>query len=213
MLGVCLTLVQCSKKEETTTVKDIDGNVYNIIQIGDQFWLKENLKVTKYRNGESIPAVEDSTAWAELSSGGRCIYDNSNENNNVYGTLYNWYAVNDARGLCPTGWHVPSDDEWSDLVEGLGGEFVAGGKMKTTTLWEAPNVGATNESGFSALPAGTRSSNSLYVEKGYTGTWWSSTSDSENVGISYHIDRSFPNIGRNFNNKKAGYSIRCTKDE
>jgi uncharacterized protein (TIGR02145 family) len=218
-LKICLFLAalvvfsQCKKSDtDPTTVKDIDGNTYNIVQIGDQFWLKENLMVTKYRDGHPIPNNADSTVWANLTLGGRCYYDNDADNNGTYGSLYNWFAVDNERGLCPTGWHVPTDAEWTELVEYLGGEYIAGGKMKTTTLWEAPNEGATNNSGFSALPAGERTFESEFKELGFMGTWWSQTQDSEEVGISYHIENSFANIGRNYNNKKAGFSVRCIKD-
>jgi uncharacterized protein (TIGR02145 family) len=139
--------------------KDIDGNIYETVKIGTQIWMAENLKTSHYRNGSAIKEIEDNTTWANIekagaSTPGWCYYNGTAINNPTYGKLYNWYAVNDSRHLCPTGWHVPTDVEFQLLSNDLGGDEVAGGKMKATTLWTAPNTGADNSSGFSALPAG-----------------------------------------------------------
>lgn len=138
------------------TVTDYDGNVYQTVLIGDQCWMMENLKVTHYRNGDPIPHVTDGVTWGNLTSGAYCNYNNDEGNVATYGRLYNWYAVDDSRNIAPAGWHVPSDAEWQTLVDYLGGDAVAGGKMKEagTTHWASPNTGATNESGFTALPGG-----------------------------------------------------------
>ena len=143
------------------------------IVIGTQQWMEKNLDVLTYRNGDIIPQVTDPTAWAALTTGAWCYYNNDVANGAIYGKLYNWYAVNDPRGLAPTGWHVPSDAEWTTLETTLGGDPVAGGKMKVagTTRWTTPNTGATNESGFAGLPGGTRNNNGTFSNVGSNGYW------------------------------------------
>ena len=161
-----LTFTPCNTPQDTT------------VSICDQVWMKKNLDVDHYRNGDPIPQVTDPTQWANLTTGAWCYYNNDPANRTTYGKIYNWYAVNDSRGLAPVGWHIPTDAEWTELENCLGGESVAGGKMKETgtTHWLSPNTGATNESGFTALPGGSRSyMNGLYYEIGQSGAWWSST--------------------------------------
>lgn len=138
-----------------------DDKVYKIVKIGNQVWMAENLNTSHYLNGDSIPQVQDKAEWVALTTGAWCYYQNDAENGKTYGKLYNWYAVNDPRGLAPEGWHIPTDAEWIALIDYLGGTNVAGGKMKQigTVHWISPNLGATNESGFSALPGG------LWVER------------------------------------------------
>jgi uncharacterized protein (TIGR02145 family) len=119
------------------TVTDIDGNVYQTVTLGGQVWMAENLKVTRYRNGDPIPCVNDASAWSGLSTGAYCHYNNDFNNAAIYGRLYNWYAVSDSRNIAPGGWHVPTDTEWQTLVDLLGGSSVAGGKMKTTGTIQA----------------------------------------------------------------------------
>ena len=209
------SLTSCDKDEiqPETTIKDVDGNIYTSIQIGMQVWMVENLKVTKYRNGDPIINVTDDTAWGNLTSGAYCDMANDASNSNTYGRLYNWYAVNDNRNIAPTGWHVPTDAEWTTLINYLGGESVAGGKMKETgsAHWCNPNVGATNESGFTALPGGTRTD--LFFLTGCDwGMWWSAT---ENTIITAHnriIFDSGTEINSVDNDKKFGMSVRCIKD-
>ena len=145
------------------SVTDVDGNHYHVVLIGGQSWLRENLRVKHYRNGDAIPAVTVDNLWKNLTTGALCAYDNLESNVPAYGYLYNWYALTDARGLCPAGYHVPADGEWAVLGTQLGGDTIAGGKLKSTGtieqstgLWYAPNTGATNSSGFSGLPAGYR---------------------------------------------------------
>ncbi|MBL0286085.1 MAG: fibrobacter succinogenes major paralogous domain-containing protein [Bacteroidetes bacterium] len=150
------------------TVTDIDGNVYNTVTIGAQCWMMENLKTTKYNDGTAIPNVTSNTEWGALNTGAWCYYSNDANNNNTYGKLYNWYSVNTGR-LAPNGWHVPTDIEWLELRDYLGGSQQAGGKMKSISiLWSPPNVGADNSSGFTALPSGFRNSSngSRFVSKG-----------------------------------------------
>ena len=139
------------------TVTDVDGNVYNTVTIGTQCWLQENLKTTKYKDGTSIPLVTDNSAWGSLSTPGYCWYNNDDTYKNTYGALYNYYTVL-TNNLCPSGWHVATEREWSTLVTYLGGASIAGGKLKEsgTTHWVTPNTGANNETGFIALPGGRR---------------------------------------------------------
>ncbi len=200
-------------------ITDIDGNVYKTVIIGTQTWMVENLKTTKYRNGENIANVTDNTAWAALSTGAWCDYSNSVANGTKYGHLYNWYAVADSRNIAPTGWHVPSDAEWTTLTNYLGGESVAGGKLKEagTLNWQTPNTAATNSTGFSALPGGCRNDyavGAIYmltsVGHGY---WWTSSQSSATTAwnISMHFDIS--DVGRdNGMSKFVGCSVRCVKD-
>ena len=156
---------------------DIDGNTYQTVKIGNQWWIAENLNVTHYQNGDAIPNVTDSAAWWGLTSGAYCNYNNDAANVAVYGRLYNWYAVHDSRNIAPAGWHVPSDAEWQTLVDYLGGDPVAGGKMKEagTTHWISPNTGATNESGFSGLPGGYRHTDGYYYDISYSASFWTFT--------------------------------------
>ncbi|MBN2570891.1 MAG: fibrobacter succinogenes major paralogous domain-containing protein [Ignavibacteriales bacterium] len=202
---------------QPTTVTDIDGNVYNTVTIGTQVWMKENLKVTRYRNGEAIPLVTDSIAWSCLSTSAYCSYDNSTTQSNIYGYLYNWYAVNDSRNIAPEGWHVPSDYEWTQLIDYLGGTTVAGGKMKVTglTYWAAPNTGATNESNFSALPGGYRyPADGVFYLIGKGGYWWSNTVGPDIISNAWMSSAIYNNTHAPlyYYDKRHGYSVRCVKD-
>lgn len=196
------------------TVTDIDGNVYITAKIGDQTWMLQNLKVTHYRNGDPIPNVTDNGAWAGLSTGAYCEYDNDINNVAVYGRLYNWYAVDDGRNIAPEGWHVPTDAEWQTLVDYLGGDAVAGGKLKETgtTHWNDPNTGATNESGFTALPGGTRYRSGSFLDMGRYAYFWSSTEI-------YSLNAWYRSLYYNYSQvyrygmvKHYGFSVRCVKD-
>lgn len=156
-------------------VTDADGNVYHTVKIGTQLWTVENLKTTKFNDGSSIPLVTDGTLWMNLTTPGYCWYDNDAATNKAtYGALYNWYAIHTGK-LAPVGWHVPTTEEWATLAAYLGGDTVAGGKLKETDTahWSSPNTGATNESGFSALPGGYRDGSGNFNLIGYTGSWWS----------------------------------------
>ncbi|MFA4907903.1 MAG: FISUMP domain-containing protein [archaeon] len=199
---------------ETGTVIDIDGNTYQTVKIGNQWWMAENLKVTHYRNGEAIPNVTDNTAWSNLTTGAYCNYENNSTNVDTYGRLYNWYAVDDSRNIAPTGWHVPTDAEWQTLVDYLGGESVAGGKMKETgtTHWRSPNTGATNESGFSALPGGYRHNDGTYNHVGYDGHWWSATEDGSNSARHRTLYYNHSDVYCLSYFKRAGFSLRCVRD-
>jgi uncharacterized protein (TIGR02145 family) len=199
---------------DLTTVTDIDGNIYHTVVIGTQTWMLENLKVTHYRNGDAIPNVTDGAEWIGLLTGAYCDYDNTPDNSTTYGKLYNWYAVNDSRNLCPSGWHVPTDTEWTTLTDYLGGIDVAGGKMKETgtTHWNTPNTGATNESGFTALPGGGRNYYGTFDVIYDNGGWWSVTSDDLTHAWSRYVYYLDETVTRNNNTKTSGWSVRCIKD-
>jgi len=207
-------------------VKDIDGNWYNVVQIGNQCWMAENLKTTKYRNGDTIPTNLSNASWSTTSSGAYAIYNNAVVNDSIYGKLYNWYAVADPRGLCPTGWHVPSDAEWQTLETSLGmpasvlnntgGRGSAqnvGGKMKAvSSLWLAPNTGATNSSGFTGLPGGFRHYNGSFYSIGSDGCWWSSTQYSTPNAWFRGLSYLSAGVPRYPNAKSNGCSVRCVRD-
>ncbi len=193
-----------------------DGKSYKTVLIGNQCWMKENLNATSYRNGNPIPGVTDNTAWKNLTNGAYCNYDNDVKNAEIYGRLYNWYAVNDSRNLCPTGWHVPDSAEWKTLIDFLGDESIAGGKMKetTTTHWLSPNEGATNESGFTALPGGYRRyGDGSFYYLWYYGHWWSTKeTDASNA---WYCQLNYNNINTSITSyyKSVGFSVRCVWDK
>jgi uncharacterized protein (TIGR02145 family) len=203
-----------TKVLETGTVADINGNTYNTVKIGNQWWMAENLKVSHYRNGDLIPNVTSDTQWQNLSTGAYCNYDNTMMHDDSYGKLYNWYAVIDSRNIAPSGWHVPSDGEWQTLVDFLGGSSVAGGIMKEsgTVHWTDPNLDATNASGFSALPGGIRYSYGKFFNIGISGSWWSITEYNATYAWEWSIDYNSSEVHRYNNNKRDGYSVRCIKD-
>ena len=209
------------------TVTDIDGNVYTTVKIGDQWWMAENFKVTHYRNGEEIPEVTDNTSWANLSTGARCVYDNTESNADTYGYLYNWYAVNDSRNIAPEGWHVPAEEEWKTLEKALGmSQSEAddegwrgtneGSKMADNAdLWfdgDLENNGAFGESGFSALPGGFRSSNGSFNYLGYVAYFWSATEDGTNFTWSRNLSSDDSEVNRFSYDKPYGFSVRLVRD-
>jgi len=194
------------------SVSDINGNVYKTIQIGTQIWMAESLRSTKYRNGDNIPCVVNATEWFNLTSG---AYTQEFMPSVIYGRLYNYYAIADSRNLCPTGWHMPTDDEWTTLSDYLGGLDDAGGKLKEAgrTHWTNMNVGATNETGFTALGQGIREASGGNTSKCAIGIFWSSTEkDANYVWTRYTYDY-MSRLGRYSYGKKAGLSVRCVKDD
>lgn len=191
---------------------DMDGNVYPTVSIGTQCWSQKNLNVSKYRNGDTIPQVTDQSQWDSLTTGAWCYNYNDPNNEGTFGKLYNWYAVNDPRGLAPTGWHVPSDGEWTTLTTFLGGLDIAGGKMKATSLWQSPNVGATNSSGFTGLPGGNRSTIGPFPSIGVNGLWWSSTELNSTDAWYRYLYYNNTLVYQVTLGKKAGFSVRCIKD-
>jgi len=195
------------------TVTDMDGNVYHYITIGTQTWMVENLKATKYNDGTSIPYITNTTEWSNLSTPGYSFYNNDAANESTYGALYNWYTVNTGK-LAPTGWHVPTDAEWTTLISYLGGESVAGGKLKEvgTLHWASPNTGATNETGFAGLAGGYRGSYGTFSIIGSYGYWWSSTQYTTNIAWARTLYYNYSNILRNSAEEQYGFSVRCVRD-
>lgn len=199
-------------------ITDVEGNSYKTVYIGTQQWMAENLKVTKYNDGTTIPNITDNYQWSQLTTGGWAYYNNDAANNAKYGKLYNWYAVspttNGNKNVCPTGWHVPTDAEWTVLTDYLGGLTVAGGKLKEegTTSWNSPNTDATNESLFSALPGDTRDVNGNYYNIGRFGLWWSSTENNTDYAWYLELYTGVGNAYRNSRIKKNGLSVRCLMD-
>ena len=201
-------------------VRDRDGNVYHTVTIGTQVWMVENLKTTRLNDGTEIPWVTDNAAWGILTTPGYDWYNNDEATyKNTYGALYNWFTVNTGK-LAPTGWHVPTDAEWTILTTYLGGETIAGGKMKSTGtieagtgLWYSPNTGATNSSGFTALPGGIRLSNGGFGNLTLTAPFWSSTEYSYTLawflGLLYIDETVYRSSG---NYKTCGLSVRCVQD-
>jgi uncharacterized protein (TIGR02145 family) len=186
------------------------------VKICDQVWMDKNLDVDRYRNGDPIPKVTDNNAWFNLTTGAYCYFNNDSATYAAtYGKLYNWYAVNDPRGLAPAGWHIPSDEEWATIETCLGGASVAGGAMKDTGTmhWQSPNAGATNSSNFTGLPGGYRNYDGLFNNVGLYGYWWSTTPYSvqgaNNRQLIYYEDDIITN---NNESKKIGLSVRCLRD-
>jgi uncharacterized protein (TIGR02145 family) len=232
LAAILLLAISCKKEnniiqssgitDESATpdlITDLSLGKYASVKIGTQKWMTTNLSVNRYRNGDKIPQVRSNAAWKALTTGAWCWYNNDSANGAVYGKLYNWYAVNDPRGLAPAGWHVPSDAEWDTLETRLGKN--AGGKLKDTGtieagtgLWHAPNKGATNKFGFTGLPGGFRDYNSPFTYIGFVGYWWSSTEDGTTNAWYRALDRIYKDIGGGGGptNKRDGFSVRCIKD-
>ena len=212
----------------TSTVSDVDNNTYNTVQIGTQCWTQSNLKVSKYRNGDNIPTGLNNSQWSSTTSGAYAIYNNDPVNDGLYGKLYNHYAVTDSRGLCPTGWHVLSDGEWNVLAKyldpnadtvggGLPGS-TAGGTLKSKATqptpggWNSPNTGATNSSGFTALPGGLRGNDGDFYDMTYYGYWWSSSVLSGSSAGTRNLSSYNRYVTRNGYIRTGGFSVRCCRD-
>lgn len=207
--------------QQSVRTADLDSITFSSpeVTICNQVWATKNLNVSTYRNGDPIPQVTDPTQWANLTTGAWCYYNNDAANGPIYGKLYNWHAVNDSRGLAPTGWHVPTDIEWTTLTDCLGGESVAGGQMKATGtleagtgLWSSPNTSATNSSGFTALPSGIRYNGGPFAPIGSTASWWSSTEILTNSAWNLILTQYSGGILTESNIKTYGYSVRCIKN-
>jgi uncharacterized protein (TIGR02145 family) len=193
------------------------------VTIGTQVWATVNLDVTTYRDGTTIPQVTDPTQWSNLTTGAWCYYNNNSSSGTTYGKLYNWYAVagiHDAdpntpnKVLAPTGWHLPTDAEWTTLTNTLGGIIVAGGKLKATgtSLWDTPNTDATNSSGFSGLPGGGRSYNGTFTYVGTYGYWWSSSQGNISSAWLRYLAWNFGDAVSFNGNNRHGFSVRCLRD-
>lgn len=206
-------LINCEKEEpepESNIVTDYDGNEYHTVKIFTEIWMAENLRTSRLNDGTSIEIVSDVWNWDFLDKPKRCYYNNDGPAyRNVYGHLYNYYAVN-SKMLCPVGWHVPTKVEWQTLIGYLGGYSVAGGKLKElgTSHWSEPNTGADNSGNFSGLPGGFRNRDGIYSELGYTGVWW--CSDRSVLKLTYNdISASMMSIFTSY----YGASVRCIKDD
>ena len=238
-LSLAAILLSCKKTDSTPTnpttnkdttqtsiakygagVTDIDGNKYKSVIIGTQEWMGENLKVSKYHDGSSIPNVVDNVEWSKLNTAAFCNYNNSDSIGKIYGKLYNWYAVNTSN-LCPTGWHVPTEIEWDKLVNYLGGDSVAGVKIKEIGLthWNTSNIEATNTSLFTALPNGFRSYSGNFSNLGEMTNWWSSTESNSSGWLQYclmsnhTLNPKYHNfLGKGGEYKVHGISVRCLKN-
>ncbi|MBN1185058.1 MAG: fibrobacter succinogenes major paralogous domain-containing protein [Bacteroidales bacterium] len=200
--------------EQGSIVTDIDGNIYPTIEVATQIWMAENLKTTRYNDGDTIAKEIDYMTWKFLTSPAYCWYDNDSATYcATYGALYNWYAVSTNK-LCPVGWHVPTDDEWTTFMTNLGGETVAGGKLKTSgvTYWQHPNTGATNEIGYKALPGGFRGTTIDYFNLGYYGYWWSISASSSSNAYFRSMSYNSASVVKLNEAKQNGLSVRCVKD-
>ena len=207
------TLTTIAVTIETGTVTDIDGNVYQTVKIGDQWWMAENLKTTKYNDGTDIPNVTDASEWANLSTPGYCWYNNDVSNKNPYGALYNWFTVNTGK-LAPIGWHVPTNTDWTTLTDFLGGESVAGSKLKEagTMHWYISSHLGTNESGFTALPGGSHGYGGAFQGIEFAGYWWSSSEYNVDLAWLRALLDDWNNVYGDGNYKNYGYSVRCVRD-
>lgn len=218
----CVALNFLNPIASYNVLQDLDGNMYKSIIIGGQEWMAENLRTATYNNGDPIPTNLDSAAWNNSTYGAWTIYDNLNSNECQNGKLYNWFACADSRGLCPVGWRVPSENDWLDLINFLGGDSIAGGKLKSIGtlesgdgLWVYPNAGATNSSGFSAIPSGYINSLSSFGNLNYNAFYWTATeyfpnSSSAWMSLLYNFTDLVSMI-QTFN-KQYGLSVRCIKD-
>lgn len=216
MLSVAFT--GCNEGEDPVpqieSVTDIDGNSYSTVTIGDQVWMAENLKVTRYRNGDPLYFTTDDQYWNAANYGAFCTVENDTALTKVYGRLYNGFAIGDPRNLAPEGWRIPTDADWDELVNHLGGDDLAGGKLKEggTEHWSGSNVGATNESGFTALPSGARLTSGDFAGRGLYGCYWSSTETTSDNYLLRCFWATDDNVDRRIDGAAMGMSVRCIKE-
>lgn len=221
LIQACFSLTGClifPVSLHAQTVNDADGNVYQTVTIGTQEWMTENLKTTRFNDGSGIPLIEDSSSWGNAGIPGYCWFSNTPVYKDVFGALYNWQAVTSGK-LAPTGWHVPTDGDWSVLADFLGGDSVAGGKLKSvgtveigTGYWFTPNVGATDQSGFSARAGGARELDGSFHYRYSHGYWWTSTSGAPGFAVYRQLSYNYQDIYRGYLNIQDGLSVRCVKD-
>jgi uncharacterized protein (TIGR02145 family) len=188
-----------------------DGHDYALVTIGQQCWFKENLRSEHYNDGSAIPEVQDDEEWGALLTGAQSYYGSNTANLDAYGRLYNWYAVDDERGLCPSGWHVPSNEEWDELAASLGGHLIAGIEMKSSAT-DTPPWNGSNSSGFSALPSGQRWDTGEFYGYVHIGYWWSTSELSSNTMRIRQIDSFNDDLPFGVASKRYGISIRCVRD-
>lgn len=204
----------CSHQTIGPVIMDFDGNKYLTVNLGSQQWMSENLRATHYQNGDPLELVSDHSLWPNLKSGAYCDYNNDSSEIDKFGRLYNWYIIMDEHEICPVGWHVPTDSDWLQLEEFLGDKKTAGGKLKEsgTENWKAPNLKATNEYRFGALPAGFRHQSGNYYLKGKNACFWTSTETDSTSAWYRDLDSDDAEIGKLNNFKSSGLSIRCVRD-
>ncbi len=195
-------------------ILDIDENVYNTIIIGSQTWMVQNLKTTKYRNGDKITYTPTNINWTNSTLGAFCNYENTNANATKYGRLYNWYAINDQRKIAPEGWRIPNETDWQTLFDYLGGENICGGKLKDQAIgyWLQPNIGATNESGFTARAGGHRTSNGIFQNVATIASFWTSSPFDPDSSFAINVFNNNTTVTKTIYSIKAGLSIRCIKE-
>jgi uncharacterized protein (TIGR02145 family) len=220
MMIFLLLVCSCKKKNDSNnptptqtpeTVTDIDGNLYHTVTICSQLWMVENLKTTRYNDGSLIPLVTDSAEWVNSRTPRYCWYNNDTAYKSTYGALYNWYAVNTGK-LAPTDWHIPTYEEWTVLITCLGGDSVAGGKLKETgtSHWHSPNLGATNQTGFTAVPGGYREGGlGSFGFIGFFGCWWNSTELRPMDAWSRYMWNNDSSAIRCYYDELDGFSVRC----
>jgi uncharacterized protein (TIGR02145 family) len=227
LFGLLLILTAGCRKDEIITVSDIDGNLYNTLTIGAQIWIAENLKTTRYSNGDLIGTTDPPTLNTGIENNPKYQWAYNGDENNaaVFGRLYTWFTVTDSRNICPTGWRVPDDSDWHTLILSLDNgaslsifeSTTAGSKLKETGTvnWLSPNSGATNESGFTALPGGYRYNNGVFYYLGSSSIWWSSTGDPGNDGNAWKrtLTNGNSGVGRDTGCKYDGYSVRCLRNK
>jgi len=216
-IAVLTLTMSCKKTEEEPYCRDADGNDYKTIKIGNQEWMAENLRTTKYNSGEAIPNITDNTAWTTQTAGAYCLLNNDAATKATHGALYNWATLNDTRGIAPKGWHIPTQAEWQALVDYLGGATLAGGKMKQTgtTTWTTPNTAADNSSAFNALGGGYRLFDLGTFDKvGVNAYWWSKTTDPAVADDAFRckLYNTDATVSIKASSKKYGMYIRCVKD-
>ncbi|HMQ74979.1 MAG TPA: fibrobacter succinogenes major paralogous domain-containing protein [Flavobacteriales bacterium] len=209
---------------DSPSMTDIDGNTYGTVQIGSQCWMAENLRTATYRDGSSIPNVTDNTAWTQLNSGAWCNHGNNAANDDIYGKLYNWYTVVDPSGLCPQGWHVPTDAEWQQLEAALGMPIIeldsigprgsgVGTLLKASTFYDIHPPGGTNETGFTGTGGGWRlDGTGIFVSLGYHGFWWTDTAIDPDLSWFRSLSVTYTAVGRDSWSKRLGFSVRCVRD-
>lgn len=219
-------MTSCSKDDEPESVTDASGNVYETFVVNGKVWMKSNLRTTEYSDGSGILILlHDDVEWA--TAGPACtIYqsdiaglDSDGSMVSTYGMLYNWYAVTASTGLCPTGWRVATEDDWDDLIDYLGGDAVAGGKLKSKRTdpsehprWDLPNTGATNEKGFNILPSGYRSSIGEFYGLGFCTYYWCSSEYDASFGVCYYLTSEDATMEKYYKKKRSGYPVRCVSD-
>ena len=212
-----LTIDNASGQKKPETITDIDGNIYKIVKVGEQWWMASNLKTTRYSNGDLIGTTTlDTLDISETSTPKfQWVYAGKESNGNTYGRFYTWYAATDGRNICPDGWQLPSDNDWKALIFFLGEGTIAGGRLKVsgTNFWQSPNLGATNSSGFTALPGGYRSYNGTYYDMGSYGYWWSSKVGSKKLAQYFTLGYKSKAVGSYNVDKAYGFSVRCVKSE